>query len=127
MRKLIYIIAFFLFLFVTMQSCSKNVDESEIIMKVTIDTTIKAGTEYELSLISYGDDDDDIATIIQQAAHSSISQLENLSDVFNPVYHYASSEKTTGTDRVVLAISKNPDIRKCNRDSTIITINFTIQ
>lgn len=111
---------------VIMQSCRKDVQRSEIIKEITINNTIVAGEDYELSLAQFGDDDN-IATIIQQANHAAISQLENLSDVFNPVYHYASKEKITGTDQVVLAISKNPESKRCNKDSTIITINFTFQ
>lgn len=109
-----------------MQSCRKDIQQSEIIKEITIDTTIQSGTDYKLNLAPYGDDDN-IATIIQQANHYTLSQLEDISDVFNPVYHYVSDPKSTGSEQVVLAISKNPAMEKCNKDSTIITINFTIQ
>ena len=114
-----------LILLIMFHSCRKDVQENGVITKISIDTTITAGSDYELSLIPYGDDDD-IATIIQQATNFSISQLEDLSDVFNPVYHYVPA-KINGTDKVVLAINKHPDITQSNRDSTIITIHFTIK
>jgi hypothetical protein len=126
MKKYLAIAVLSLSAFVMLQSCRKEMNQSEIIKEITIDTTLLAGSDYDLNLAPYGDDDN-IATIIQQANHFSISQLEELSDVFNPVYHYASQEKVSGTDQVVLAISKNPNNSRCNKDSTIITINFTFR
>lgn len=113
-------------LFVLMQSCTKEIHQSENIKEITIDTTLRAGTDFNLSLAPYGDDDN-VADIIQQANHYSLSRLEDLSDVFNPVYHYVSDVKSSGPDRVVIAISKNPDCKRANKDSTIITINFIIK
>ncbi len=126
MQKYLFKPAVFLSLFILLQSCTKESAHNSILKEVTIDATILAGTDYELSLAPFGDDDN-IATIIQQARHFSVSQLENLSDVFNPVYYYVPNSKITGMDKVVLAISKNPDCKRFNRDSTIITINFTIK
>lgn len=126
MKKIVPVAVFFIFLFVVMQSCKKDVQKNEITTQIRIDTTIVAGTDYQLSLAPYGDDDE-IATITQQANDFSISQLENVTDVFNPVYHYVAPSKNSGTEQVVLAITQNPDSRRCNKDSTIITINFTIK
>lgn len=111
---------------IMLPSCQKDMQQSGIPQKITIDTTLQAGLDYELNLAPYGDEDN-IATIIQQANHFSISQLENLSDVFNPIYHYVAQEKITGIEQVVISISKHPDSRRCNKGSTIITINFTIK
>lgn len=107
-------------------SCQKEIQQSERIREITIDTTVQSGGDYELHLSVFGDDDD-FATIIQQGNNYSVSQLEDLSDIFAPVYHYVPKAKATGTDQVVLAISKFPGSKRCNRDSTIITINFTIK
>jgi hypothetical protein len=125
MKNILSLAILLLFAFTMMPSCRKDV-QSHCIKEINIDTTLQAGSDYELDLIHYGDDDN-IATIIKQASHFSISQLENLSDVFNPIYHYVSEEKATGSDQVVLAISKHPDVARGNRDSTIITINFTLK
>ncbi len=113
-------------LFALMQSCTKEVHQGENIKEITIDTTIRAGADFNLSLAPYGDDDN-IADIIQQAHHYSVSRLEDLSDTFNPIYHYVADVKSSGPDQVVLAISKNPGCKRSNRDSTIITINFIIK
>lgn len=126
MQKYLLNPAVILSLFILLQSCRKDSAHSPIIKEVTIDATILAGTDYELSLAPFGDDDN-IATILQQARYFSVSQLENLSDVFNPIYHYVPDSKITGMDKVVLAISKNPDCKRFNKDSTIITIHFTIK
>ncbi len=107
-------------------SCQKESVQSELIREITIDTTLAAGSDYFLSLAPFGDDDH-IVDIIQQASKFSVSQIENLTDVFNPIYHYASDAKSVGADRVVLAISKNPTCRKYNRDSTFVYINFQIR
>ena len=127
MKKLLLTLSFLLILIIAMQSCVKEVHQSEVIKEITIDTTIQANADYLLNLAPYGKDDD-VATILQKGNNFSISQLENENDMFTSVYHYAPASKTTGTDQVVLAISQNPDGRNtCSKDSTIITINFTIK
>lgn len=126
MKKNLLLVFSGICLFTLMQSCTKEVHQSENIKEITIDTTIRAGTDFDLSLAPYGDDDN-IADIIQQAHHYSVSQIEELSDVFNPVYHYVADVKSSGPDQVVIAISKDPDCKRPNKDSTIITINFIIK
>lgn len=127
MKKILFTLSFFLILVVSMQSCMKEVHQSEIIKEITIDTTIQTGIDFLLNLAPYGEDDD-VATILQKGNNFSISQLENINDMFTSVYHYAAALKNSGTDQVVLSISQNPDGRRASsKDSTIITINFTIK
>ena len=126
-KTLLSITASLLILFI-MQSCQKEVHQSEKIKEITIDTTIAAGTTYQLYLAPLGTDDD-IANIIQQGSNFSISALTNESDMFTTVYQYSPAAKTSGTtDHVVLSISENPTGRPaCSKDSTIIYLNFTIK
>lgn len=127
MKKFLLTSSLLLISVVAMQSCMKEVHQSEVIKLLTIDTTIQAGSNYLLNLAPFGSDDD-IATILEKGNHFSISQLENIDDMFTSVYHYAAPSKTSGTDQVVLAISQNPEGRQaCSKDSTIITIHFTIK
>lgn len=107
-------------------SCKKEVKNCEQIKEITIDTTLAAGTDYQLQLAPLGDDDD-IVDILQQPNSFSVSRIENLSDVFNPVYHFKSTDKSNGPDQVVLAVSKNPMSRNYNKDSTIVYINLLIK
>lgn len=127
MKKIILTSSFLLMLVVAMQSCMKEVQQSEIIKEITIDTTIQKATDYQLNLAPYGKEDD-IATILEKGNNFSISQLENINDMFTSVYHYASALKNSGKDQVVLSISQNPEGRDVSsKDSIIITINFTIK
>lgn len=127
MKKIILTSSFLLMLIVAMQSCMKEVQQSETIKEITIDTTIQTGTDYQLNLAPYGKEDD-VATILEKGNNFSISQLENINDMFTSVYHYASALKNSGKDQVVLSISQNPEGRDASsKDSTIITINFTIK
>ena len=126
-KTLLSITALFLVLFI-LQSCQKEVHQSEKIKEITIDTTIAAGTTYQLYLAPLGTDDD-IANIIQQGSNFTVSSLTNESDMFTTVYQYSPAAKTSGTtDHVVLSISENPAGRPaCSKDSTIIYLNFTIK
>ncbi len=126
-KTLLSITALFVALFI-MQSCQKEVHQSEKIKEITIDTTLAAGTTYQLYLAPLGTDDD-IANIIQQGSNFSVSALTNESDMFTTVYQYSPAAKASGTtDHVVLSISENPAGRPaCSKDSTIIYLNFTIK
>jgi hypothetical protein len=126
MKRLLLTAVILAAVFTGLQSCRKDVVQSENIREITIDTTLSAGTGYELQLAPLGDDDD-VVDIIQQAQHFSVSRIENLTDVFNPVYHYETGDNIPGTEQVVLAISKNPASKHYNRDSTIVYINFLIK
>ena len=114
---------------VTMQSCQKDVQLTEKVntKEIAIDTTISSGSSYALNLASFGDEGD-VATIIKQAAHSSISRIENETDMFTSFYHYIPSEKITGKDEVTLSIKHYPHGSEvASSDSTLIYINFTIK
>lgn len=109
-----------------LSACHKEV-ATERIKEITIDTTIAAGSAYYLNLAPMGEEDD-MASILDKGSLSSVSALENVSDVFTPVYHYSSSESASGTDHVVLAISQNPAGRAMvSKDSTIVYINLTLK
>jgi hypothetical protein len=108
-------------------SCQKEIPNSETIKELTIDTTIHAGADFMLNLAPYGDEGDK-ADIIDQSAQSTISRLENETDMFNTVYHYKPAGKFTGRDSVTISITQNPSGRTlCSKDSTIIYVKFTIQ
>jgi len=127
MKKFLLSSSFLLMLVIAMQSCIKEVHQSEAIKEITIDTTIQVNSDYVLNLAPFGKDDD-VATILQKGNNFSISQLENVNDMFTSVYHYVPASKATGTDQVVLSISQNPLIHNaCSKDSTIIYINFIIK
>ena len=127
MKKIILSSFCIFVLFVVMQSCQKEVHQSESIKEITIDTTLASGIDYFLNLAPFGDEDD-IATILEKGKIFSVSQLENETDMFTSVYHYSASAKTSGTDRIVLSVSENPGGRnKCSKDSTIIYLNLTIK
>lgn len=128
MKKTLLTISVSLFVLFIMQSCQKEVRESEKIKEITIDTTLSVGTTYLLNLAPYGDEND-IANIIEQGTNYSVSQLSNETDMFTTIYQYKPAVKTSGTtDKVVLSISQNPIGRRaCSKDSTIIYLNFTIK
>ncbi len=126
MKKFLLGSTLLLALFMMMQSCQKEI-QSEKIKEITIDTTVTAGSDYLLYLAPYGDEGN-IATILDKGNNSSVSELENETDMFTTVYHYKTDPKTQGADQVVLSISQNPQGRQaCSKDSTIIYINFTIK
>lgn len=109
-------------------SCTKNAHDSRGPRSVTIDTTIASGSTYALDLKQYGDADD-VATIKTQATNYTTSEIINAGTGFAPVYHFsAASAKTAATEQVVIAVTEgNHGQRHANCDSTLVTINFTIQ
>lgn len=113
-------------LFILVESCKK--DHTPIVKQVTIDTSIGSGVEYTLSLKQYGDADDS-ARIVQQATSFSVSEITNASGSYDPVYHYSALTKTALTDKVILSVREGSHGGRTphNGDSTVITINFTIQ
>ena len=127
MKKRLFFISFCVSLVLILQSCKKEVYQSELIKEITIDTTIMAGTDYHLNLAALGNEED-IATILEKGNYFSISQLENIDEMFTSVYHYISNKNAVGVDHVVLSISQNPEGKnKISKDSTIIYINFSFQ
>lgn len=126
MKKILLSTTFLLSLFVTMQSCHKEIVQSEVIKEITIDTAINSGSDYMLNLTPYGDEGN-VATILEPGNNFSISTLENETDMFTTVYHYRSAAKFSGTERITLSISQNPAGRQCSKDSTIIYLNLTVK
>ena len=128
MKKTLLSITVSILVLFIMQSCQKEVYQSEKIKEITIDTTIAVGSTYQLYLAPLGTEDD-IANILQQGSNYSVSQLTNETDMFTTVYQYTPASKSSGTtDHVVLSISQNPAGRPaCSKDSTIIYLNFTIK
>ncbi len=127
MKKYLLSIVCILGTLVMMQSCVKEVQQSEKIKEITIDTTITAGSDYILNLAQYGDDNS-VAAILEPGSNFSVSQLENIDDLFTTRYHYSAALKNKGTDKITLSISEDPKSSNgANKDSTIIYINFTIK
>ncbi len=127
MKKILLSTAFLLALFVTMQSCHKEILQKEMVKDITIDTTIKSGSDYLLNLAPYGDEGY-VATILDAGNNFSVSRLENETDMFTTVYHYTPAAKFSGIDYVTLSIKPNPaDGQGNSKDSTIIYINLTVK
>ena len=127
MKKILLSSILLFTLFVMMQSCQKDVVQSEKIKEITIDTTITAGSDYLLKLASYGDEGD-VATILDKGSNFAVSQVENETDMFTSIYHYRSNAKANGIEQITLSISQNPKGRQsCSKDSTIIYINLTLK
>lgn len=125
MKKLLSGTGLLFTLLVMMQSCQKELPQSEIIKEVTIDTAIISGADFYFDLSPYADEDR-IVTILEKGNNFSISRLEDETDIFTYTYHYRSDTK--GSDNVVLSISQNPAGRElCSKDSTIIYLNFTVK
>ena len=124
MKKYLLSVICILVSLVMMQSCVKEVaQQTETVKEIIIDTTITAGSDYVLNLAKYGNDND-VAKILEPGKNVSVSQLENIDDMFTTHYHYSPSLKNSGTDYVTLSVSGNTDGAK---DSTLIYINFTIK
>ncbi|MES2374453.1 MAG: hypothetical protein V4557_17890 [Bacteroidota bacterium] len=122
MKKIVIGTGFLVALFIMMQSCQKELPQSEVIKELTIDTAITMGTDFYFDLAPYGDEDK-IATILEKGNIFSISRLEEETDMLTAIYHYKSDTK--GSDHVVLSISQNPTGRNIvSKDSTIIYINI---
>lgn len=126
MKKILYFVSA-LAIFGIMQSCDKHVEHAS--KQIVIDTTLASGSEYVLNLRPYGDADD-VATLKKQPNAFITSEIVNQVNQFDPVYHFSASAKETQTEQVILAVTEgnhgngnyHPD-----RDSTLITINFTIR
>ncbi len=127
MKRITYVFIANCLLLVMISSCQKEIHQSEKIKEITIDTAITTGTDFYFDMTAYGNEGD-IASILEKGNHFSISQLENETDMFTTIYHYAPAAKFIGTDSITLAISQNPIGRAaCSKDSTIIYLNITVK
>ncbi len=125
--KLLYSAIVCMVCLIAMQSCQKEVIQSEKIKELTIDTTISYNSTYYLDLSPYCTTSQ-MVTIIDQAKHFSVSRIDSVEETTSPYYTYATSLKNTGTDKITLAISDLDDGRRIlSKDSTIIYINLTIK
>ena len=107
-------------------SCKKEVIQSEIIKEISIDTTIEAGSVFELSLAPVYSSKN-TASIIEQASNFTISSINFPEDGSAPTYQYQSNQLAGGTDKVTIAIAaKNTGQSIVSKDSTIIYVNLTI-
>ena len=112
---------------IVMQSCQKEVIQSEIIKELTIDTTISVNSIFNLDLSGVYDPSK-VVNIIQQAQHFTVSRIDTVEDTTSPYYTYTSSLQSGGTDKVTLSVSNRADGKSAYRnDSTIIYINLTIK
>ena len=110
-----------------MQSCQKEVIQSEVIKELTIDTTISINSTFNLDLSAVYDPSK-VVTIIQQAQHYTVSRIDTVEDTMSPYYTYTSSLQSGGTDKVILSVSDLTDGKRvCRNDSTIIYLNLTIK
>ncbi len=108
-------------------SCTKEVAQSEVIKEIILDTTIRQGTAFHLDLSTVWNATKKV-TIIEQATHFTISEIEPQEGNTSPSYLYTSSLQSGGTDRVTIAISDLDDgKRTVSKDSTIIYVNFTVR
>ena len=117
--------------FAVLFSCTKPNGHSDMLGKrITIDTTLTSGTTYNLNLAPYGDDDDQ-ATIRQQAASFTTSEITNSASGFSPVYHFSAvgDPKTPLNEQVILSITEGSrnGLQAHPSDSTLITINLKVQ
>lgn len=128
MKKIVHFFIFCTLVVVALQSCKKDVvQQTETIKEIIIDTAIQAGSSFQLKLAPVWDSTK-MVTIIQQANSFTISQLDSPESNTAPVYTYASSLQSGGTDQVTLAVSDlNDGKRVLSKDSTIIYVNFTIK
>lgn len=127
MKKLILTTLLGVGYMVVMQSCQKEVIQSEIIKELTIDTTISVNSTFNLDLSGVYDPSK-VVNIIQQAQHFTVSMIDTVEDTNYPYYTYSSSLQRSGTDKVVLSVSNRTDGKTAVRnDSTIIYINLTIK
>ncbi|MES2005368.1 MAG: hypothetical protein V4450_12690 [Bacteroidota bacterium] len=127
MRKILLGTILLVALFAVLTSCQKEVHQSEKIKEITIDTTISTGTQLYLDMTPYGNDED-VASLLEKGNYFSVSQLEDVTDMFTAIYHYAPAAKFIGTDSITLSVSQNPIGRTaCSKDSTIIYLNVTVK
>ncbi len=126
MKKLLLSAACLLFLFVALQSCKKEVVQTQLVKEITIDTTIHSGSDYYLNLAPYGDEGN-VATVVYAGDHFSVSDLENQTDMFTTIYHYTPVSKYVGTDQVTLSISNPSCTDRAGKDSVLVYINLTIK
>ncbi len=127
MKRIAHVFIASCLLMVMTISCQKEIRQSEKIKEITIDTTITTGTDLYFDMTAYGEEGD-MASILEKGNHFSISQLEDETDMFTTIYHYAPAAKYIGTDSITLAISQNPIGRAaCSKDSTIIYLNIIVK
>ena len=108
-------------------ACQKEVIQSEVIKEIVLDTTIEAGSVFQLNLAPVYSSTK-TASIIEQATGFKISEIDFAEDQANPVYHYSSNLPSGGTDKVTIAIANLPtNTGTVSKDSTIIYVNFTIK
>ncbi len=108
-------------------SCTKEGHHKQDEVKaVTLNVTVNSGTVYALNLKQYGDDDG-IASITQQAADYTLSEITKQGNAVT----YSFSKNTNGkpvssnTETVKLKVAEPGGCRRM--EETNITINFTIQ
>lgn len=106
-------------------SCRKEGPGRDDIRNVTLDISLAAGQTYTLDLSQYGDEDD-IASITQQATVYDLSRI----DLTGGKYIYSflktlpSKIGATDTETVMLKVAEPAGHRHC--EETDITIHFTI-
>ncbi len=127
MKKIIVSTLILFIAIIALPSCRKDVVQSEVIKEIIIDTTIQAGSVFQLNLAPVWDTTK-MAAIIEQSSNFTVSQIDNSEGTTAPIYRYSSSLPSGSTDKVTLSISDlNDGKRILSKDSTIIYLNLTIQ
>jgi hypothetical protein len=111
----------------TTPSCKKEQHGSKY---VALDVNLVRGTEYQLNLSQYGDEDD-IASIETQATDYTISEISTDASTAKYIYKYATAAmpkvSSTGQDNVVLKLSEPQRGCRGRHDETFISIKFRFQ
>lgn len=119
---------FSLLLMFSIVSCEKEGRDREEVKTVVLNETVAPGAAYQLNLSQYADEED-LANIVKQASHFTVSEITREGVSGNFLYKYVSNAviKTgvTNTDQVVLKLAEHEE--RCHQEGTTITINFTIK
>lgn len=116
MQKILLILSIIL-----LASCQKDVHRKQVVKEATVNASVTAGTDYILSLSDYGDEGD-VAKITEQPLYAATSKMENETDMFTTVYHYASNPSAAGkTEKITITINHY------DGDSSMIYLNLALK
>ncbi len=127
MKNLLFFFSCLMVAAISFNSCMKRHDHEED-KTVVLNVPVSAGQPYQLDLSQYADQDD-IASIVTPASHSTVSEI-NLNAAGKYIYTYTAASTlpkvNTGTnDYVVLKVAE-PECRR-HHEQTTIAILFTIK
>ena len=123
MKKILPLLALFLFTAIIISSCKK--ERPDDIKNVTLNITIPAGTAYNLDLSKYGDADD-LATITTQAKNFNTSEINTTTSPGVYTFSKNGTPKVGGNGNEVTALKVYEPAGRRHCHETNITINFTV-